>query len=522
MVELPDDVTRQFGPLTLDESFRRDDDGTVHAIFELHTGPSIYTAEQVGDFRKAYLEYAEEDAVQILFEHLGERQLALGDVGAALETFHGLLRDEPGEAIHHTRIARALLTAGLGGEARLHARIAAERAPQTVESHKTLGLVLAHDELGRKFHAGFDRDGAERSFRRALALQSEDVETRGELAILLEHDLQGVRYGPTADLDGAIREYRELGGALASLSLENNLRVALMEAERFEELLEYTRDSAGPRPETVHHIIAVAATRGADEAIRTASRRTASADQYRRLLVSAAELLPRIRRYPVAGELLAAGARGETQSVSLLPRIDMLRRSVRHETLDSAPASPEGLLRAFLIDLLDTGDVASHLHPLVADVVASNDSAFDEALDALREGLVSNGTPVNVTLDIALSNGEILREGSREDGFRLRYRLVLPDQEPAELQMFVAHDGTRYRLVDFGRPTLAGPRLVLVDWSEMLDQPKVAAGAEVAVAMARENEPFDVFNVFFGDEDGEIYRIYHACETQPAFAREAS
>lgn len=56
----------------------------------------------------------------------------------------------------------------------------------------------------------------------------------------------------------------------------------------------------------------------------------------------------------------------------------------------------------------------------------------------------------------------------------------------------------------------AGPRLVLVDWSELLDQPKVKAGADVAVRLAGEPEAFDVFNIFFGDDDGEIYRIHHA------------
>ena len=102
-------------------------------------------------------------------------------------------------------------------------------------------LVLAHDPLGRKLHAGFDRAGAERAFRKALELNPDDIETRGELAILLEHNHDGERYGPGADLDLAIDEYRLLDESLPLLSLENNLRVALMHSGRFKELLAVTR-----------------------------------------------------------------------------------------------------------------------------------------------------------------------------------------------------------------------------------------------------------------------------------------
>ncbi|MDH3784529.1 MAG: DUF3857 domain-containing protein [Acidobacteriota bacterium] len=461
-LDLPDDLKRPFGPLMLTETYRRDEGGVVHASFELDTGARVYTADEVEQFRTAYLNYGEEEAAKIVFEQIGERQLAHGDVGPALQTFRELLRDDPDEPIHHTRIARALLTAGLGDEARRHARIASRMAADSPEVHKTLGLVLAHDALGRKFHAGFDRDGAERALRRSLSLNPEDVETRGELAILLEHNLEGVRYGRGADLEQAIEEYRTLGPALESLSLKNNLRVALMQSEQFEELRDLTEGARGPRPETVHHIISIAALQGSEEAIRIAARRTSSAEHYRQLLVSASELLPLVRRYRLAGDLLAAGARGETQSVSLLPRVAMLRRSVRHEELDTNPATPEGLLRGFLVDVLasDRGgrDAMEHLHPVIRERLDERTDAggFFETIEALRSGLGSASAPSDVTLDIALSNGEILREGDRDDGFKLRFRLVLPEQAPAEFQAFVAHDGKRYRLVEFGRPTVVG------------------------------------------------------------------
>ena len=66
----------------------------------------------------------------------------------------------------------------------------------------------------------------------------------------------------------------------------------------------------------------------------------------------------------------------------------------------------------------------------------------------------------------------------------------------------------------------ARPRIVLVDWSEMLDQSNVATGAQVAVRIAyEEGTSLDVMNVFLGDEDSGISRIHHvpcgaACGTK--------
>ncbi len=68
----------------------------------------------------------------------------------------------------------------------------------------------------------------------------------------------------------------------------------------------------------------------------------------------------------------------------------------------------------------------------------------------------------------------------------------------------------------------AGPRLVLVDWSEMLDRPNVVAGADVAVFMARDDGPFNVFNVLFGDDEGEICRIHHASDSKPGIFKGVS
>ncbi len=58
----------------------------------------------------------------------------------------------------------------------------------------------------------------------------------------------------------------------------------------------------------------------------------------------------------------------------------------------------------------------------------------------------------------------------------------------------------------------AGPRIVLVDWSEMLDRPNVVAGAKVAVHLsgASESHSLDIINVIYGDNAGEIFQIFHS------------
>ena len=118
----------------------------------------------------------------------------------ALAEFQRLAALAPKAALPRTRIARALLAGGMGEAAREEARRATELEPKLAPAWRHLGWVLQHDEIGRRFGAGFDRAGAIAAYRKARSSIPRIRSCRTDLAILLEHDAAGVRYrpGPTS------------------------------------------------------------------------------------------------------------------------------------------------------------------------------------------------------------------------------------------------------------------------------------------------------------------------------------
>src|SRR5207249_996604 len=118
--------------------------------------------------------------------------------------------------------------AGFGQAAREHASQAAQMEAASAYALQTLGLVLTHDLLGRKFHKGFDYDGAQAAYRRAAELDPANPSARLDLAILLEHDPDGNRYSRKAQLEEAIAQYRKVREQFGSSEqLDNNLLFAL-------------------------------------------------------------------------------------------------------------------------------------------------------------------------------------------------------------------------------------------------------------------------------------------------------
>jgi len=63
-------------------------------------------------------------------------------------------------------------------------------------------------------------------------------------------------------------------------------------------------------------------------------------------------------------------------------------------------------------------------------------------------------------------------------------------------------------------------KLMIVDWSEMLDYPKVTAGSQAALKIFSNASlnllHLDIVNVFFGDDHGQIYEIKHFNHTPQA------
>ena len=96
----------------------------------------------------------------IAFDQVGVALRAEGDFKGALAANDALAAKYPRKAVHRLRNASALLDAGLGTRAQREALTATQLEPKSALAWKTLGWMLQHDAVGRRFGEGFDRAGA--------------------------------------------------------------------------------------------------------------------------------------------------------------------------------------------------------------------------------------------------------------------------------------------------------------------------------------------------------------------------
>ncbi|HKQ61356.1 MAG TPA: DUF3857 domain-containing protein, partial [Candidatus Polarisedimenticolaceae bacterium] len=242
---LPESKTTELGPATLTSQYALDPDGSVRATLRFDTRKSRYSPDEVRALHAALVAQREADPILIGFDQTAYALLTSGKPAEALRAYEELAALHPREALHAVQIARALLAVGLGEKARAVARQATQLEPGSALAWSTLGWVLQHDLVGRRFKKGFERDAAIDAYRKAKELDPQDATTRADLAILLEEGADGERYSATARLDEAIEEYRALEAAgTAPSDVADNLLYALLYAGRFSEL----RQAIGARP----------------------------------------------------------------------------------------------------------------------------------------------------------------------------------------------------------------------------------------------------------------------------------
>jgi predicted Zn-dependent protease len=92
-------------------------DGSVEVTVRFRVAASRMTAAEVDGFRSALRELRARPVAPVSFDAEVSRTLNAGDLGAAVDRSRALVSEEPKNAMHHVRFARALLAAGLGQEA---------------------------------------------------------------------------------------------------------------------------------------------------------------------------------------------------------------------------------------------------------------------------------------------------------------------------------------------------------------------------------------------------------------------
>jgi hypothetical protein len=454
---LPETRVRHLGPATLSEEYKAGPDGVVTATLRLDVGKRRLTPQEYTALRNGVRDIAQDKPVLLLFEQVGETHLAAGRVREALAEFNRLAAASPKKALPRTRIARALLAGGMGEAARQEAEAAVRLEPKLAIAYRTLGWVLQHDALGRRFGRGYDRKGSIAAYRRAKQLDPQDEEGRADLAILLEHDANGDRYTAGADLAAAIDEYKALRADVKATSMDDNLVVALLRAGRFQEMRDLLDKLEATPSRKVLRLVGTAALDGPDAAVRDADRRFPDAKARLEALASAAQNLMILRRYPEAAALFERASRQSPNAAEILSLVDLLRKAKRAEELQISLQEPAGVVKR-LLQLFTAGtlDARSFGALFTRDVARELAQQKDEDVQAMlelgfaptRKRLRSNDIPVQTAMDIGFAAFRESVAGDDATGYRVKLVNSTGDG-PKEMLAFVVKEDGQYRILSF-------------------------------------------------------------------------
>ena len=98
------------------------------------------TVQQAKDLRDAVLKARNVDPILITFDKVGHSLISAGKIKEGLAAYRQIAAQHPKEALHKVQLAQALLTAGLGEQAR---SVASEAT--TLEPNSALALQHSRD-----------------------------------------------------------------------------------------------------------------------------------------------------------------------------------------------------------------------------------------------------------------------------------------------------------------------------------------------------------------------------------------
>ena len=454
---LPKDSDQALGPAKFSSHYSIETDGAVSAVFQFSSVKARYTPKELKELRQAVHALESADAIIISFPQKGAALLAAGKAREALASYAAMTKLHPTEGLHHIQMANALLAAGFGEEARKEAARATELDPTNATAWSARGWILEHDAIGRRFENGFDLKAAVAAYRKAIENDPKEWTYYADLGILLEFDEHGDRYSPTADLDGAVAEYRALKELDKSNSerFDDNLLYDLVYRKRWEEALALCDSLASSNDRIAIRLAVLAARDGSQTALTEAVRRESSDSTRSNDLVSAGNILLRLRMYPVALDLLNAAASGQADSSKLRKRIELLHDVRPSETALFPEQDPRRFVQNFLLDSLNPAMKPDYLFKYMEfDPVDRKDAAIENArsIRKLRKTLEDEGDSMQMAADVLLSNLKMSVEGDEKTGFRVRTSGL--DGVPGVL--LITRTDTGFQLVGFDDLTPVG------------------------------------------------------------------
>lgn len=458
----PFDTTENLGPMTLAKKLAPETDGTVSATFRLTAGPRRLTPAQYEAARTAIGKLEEQPALLIMFDQIGERHLQKGEIGEAIREFGRWTAAHPKEASHHSDMARALLAAGLGNEARREARRAVEIEPKSPQAHAILGRMLIQDEIGRELVKGCDVPGAIVAYRKAKELDPTNVAVRAELAYVLEHNDAGVKHGKGARLADAIAEWEAMKTEVEANDayVDRQLMTLYARTNAWAKLKSLTEETTDTEQKEGHRILAVAMLEGAPAALEAA--RSIEPAARRTAIAQAGSMLAVQRSYPEAVVLLEAAAQGAPNASALRQQIDILRKTRRLDAAELDREDPTMLVVRLFMGLR-SADPRRELEPLL---VREAFTVFDDP-DEDISNVIDEDDPLNdFYMDIAAASFDIQKDGDEQTGIRIRNRAAKPG---SDMTVFAVKENGEWKLAggNFSREMLGLRALRLAQAGEL-------------------------------------------------------
>jgi len=422
---LPKDSEQALGPAKLTQHYALQGDGSVTAVLRFESGKARYSPGELKAFQQAAHALDRADAILIAFPQTGATLLAQGKAREALASYEALIKRHPTEGLHHIQMANALLAAGFGEEARKEATLATELDPKNADGWSARGWILEHDAIGRRFGSGFDLKGAVAAYRKAVEVDPKAWANYADLAILLEFDSYGQRYSAASDLDGSAAEYR----ALKEVDKDNaerfsdNLLYVLLYRRKWDEVLDLCDALPSNANRTSMRLAIAAARDGSAAALTEATRRESKESARSDLLVSAANMLFRLRKYAPALDLLQAAAAGQADSSKLRKRIELVHDVRPYEEVLLPESDPRRVVQNFILRLIDKSAAPQDVFQCLEvepgdrkDIALSN----TERAFRIRRNLENQDIPPDMTADILLSKAQVTVDGNEELGYRIR------------------------------------------------------------------------------------------------------
>ncbi len=456
---LPQDVTQHIGPALLTRKYQQGPDNLVLATISFDTVRNHWTAAEVEAARQDIRDLGKQDVPFIAFNETGFAALQAGNAKEALETYARLLAAHPREARHHTQVALAYLAAGLGESAREEARRAVQLEPTSVNAYKELAYILQADLIGRRLRRGFDFKGAQAAFQKALELDPDDQTARANYAILLEHNPEGIHYESGAQLDRAIALYGQIKQEkLEEMGVSDNVLFDLMFAGRFKELK--LRCASLPRTSTRTQLmlVAVAVTDGAPAAIQQATSLTSDDKARSVALVNAGETLSKVRKYPLAAQLLSAGAPGSEDPAAVLARASVFARAKPYEETFYPKADPRRAVQEMYATMFFSPEIDRTIfkrfsrYHLDEKSMASDLEGWQVRSRNVQRNLRSNGVPLQTTEDLLAASTEYSVEGDDPNGYRVH--LQAPGQTLGTYYLVREDDSYKVLEINFSQESI--------------------------------------------------------------------